>query len=509
MVEIASSAIDGSDLTERLLRYLEVSAQPASIDGADDSVNELTLSDAELAIVREVLVGHETMAMRGFQNGPVHAWIVRMLMRLRDRLEDIHGTGKPGPKFAQGAANALAYGYRSLPRLVRPKFGQWQMRLFPGEKAERRIRAEAYRRGLPLDPLLKVVTELPQTRECRTFLLNEKQNIAVGVVVGFDLMKCNDRWAVIEANNGIGQNDQWTIRGKDNPFIEHILEFAAAHNFRNVCIINNDRGLRGMQDELYHNAARRAGIEVEIVEPSSVPSTRHRRSSIIPEMSEPDTLCVRIRSFRAWADFILSNKQSVHESLQSYFLANDIQSLFVPDNAPGWLDRVAWDSGPYPNIVAKLPRADHGVGVAFYKAKDREHALELARSEDDAEFRMGGLHGKLERAAKRGEKFLQAFQPSNLSADGRLGIYRMTVLITPVGNKMLSVTKAVAPKSVPESLPYGVVMDSYPYLVNGGAGAKRYVPDPEEVAELEPVAEILAKANAEILERIFFTTDHG
>jgi hypothetical protein len=226
-------------------------------------------------------------------------------------------------------------------------------------------------------------------------------------------------------------------------------------------------------------------------------------------MTETDTLCVRIRDFRSWPDFVLSNKQSVHGSLQAYFLSQDIRNVFVPDTAAGWLDRVVWDSGPYPNVVAKLPRADHGVGVAFYKAKDKEHALELARSKNDAEFQFGGLHGKLERAAKRGGKFLQSFQPSDLSADGRLGIFRMSVLVTPVGSKMLSATKATASKSVPKSLPYGVVMDPYPYLVNGGVGATRHLPDPEELLELEPVAAILAKANSDILKRTFSTTDHG
>jgi len=202
----------------------------------------------------------------------------------------------------------------------------------------------------------------------------------------------------------------------------------------------------------------------------------------------------------------LSNKRSVHDSLQAYFLGHDIQNVFVPDTLPGWLDRLNWESGPLPNLVSKLPGADHGIGVAFYKARNKEHALELAGQKLGSEFLFGGLLGKLERRTRPEERHLQAFVASSQFADGRLANFRANVLITPVGSKLLSVTKFLALQKIPDSLPYGVVADPRPYLVNGGVGASRHLPEPSEVAALEPVADILAAAMIDRLERHFAIT---
>jgi len=461
----------------------------------------------EQSIAREVLVRHEAMCMRPYAAGPVYTGLVRLLMRARDRVQLQHDAGRPGRRALLGGLNVIAYGCRSLPRVVFPWLERLRVRLFAGRDAAGRLRAALYRDGLPLEPLIDVAGQIPQTPSCRAFVRDDKNHTAVGVVVGFDLLKCGGRWAVIEANSSIGQQDQWLLRKDDNPFIRNMFAFAKAAGFGRLCVVNNDRGLQGMQDRLYREATEATGIGLEIIEPASVPETCHARSAVMPADLEPGTLCVRIRAFPSWPDFVLGNKEVVHRVLRHHFESHGIEDLFVPDSGPGWLERVNWKPGAYPNVVMKLAGADRGIGVAFYKLRDRRELSELMAKGGESAFRHGGMLGRLVRASRAGAFCYQAYVPSDLSAEQRLATYRASVLITPVGSRLLSVTKNVAAKPVPATLDYGPVADPMPYLVHAALGATRTLPDTAEVVSLEKAAVILADAMAANLGRHFRVRD--
>jgi len=496
----------GSGLEERLLGYLAALADSGELGSIDDPKAGFVLNTDEKSIVRQVLVEHEAMLMRGFGTGRVHGSVVRGLMRIRDGVESRVEAGQRWLKRILGLLNVLAYGARSLPRLLYPALERTWVRWFPGRRTERRVRAAIYRSGLQPEPLLDFVNDLPQRKDCIAYRHDRSRNIVVGAMVGVDVLPCGNRWAIIEANTGAGQADQWRLPSDKNPFIENMLDFAKERGFRNLWVINNDRGLHESQDRSYREASARTGVRVQIIEPASIPVSPHRRSPIVPPLDDADTLCVRIRNFPCLPDFVLSDKRHVQETFQAYFRKNRVQDVFVPDTAPGWLERMNWASGGFPNIVSKIPDADKGIGVAFYKAENKRHALDLVSRRDDSDFQVGGLLGLLSRQAKSDERLLQPYVPSDVTADGRLEKYRMNLLVTPMGGKLLSVTIIGAAKPVPDSLPYGVVSDPYPFLVNAFEGSSRRRPTASELAALEPLADILAEAMADNLERRFSVT---
>jgi hypothetical protein len=202
----------------------------------------------------------------------------------------------------------------------------------------------------------------------------------------------------------------------------------------------------------------------------------------------------------------MSNKRQVQESLQSYFSENGISDVRVPDTRAGWLQRIEWDSGRFPNLVAKLTDSERGVGVRFFKARNLQQANELAGPRAQAESsRIGGMLGEAIRRSKSGDALLQPFVRSHLFDRDRLVNYRVNVLVTPVGNELLSVVKLVGLEPVPTKLAYGVVRNPVPYLVNGGGGAQICLVDASEIAALVPVARTLGKAMSSILDARFQT----
>jgi hypothetical protein len=264
--------------------------------------------------------------------------------------------------------------------------------------------------------------------------------------------------------------------------------------------------MQGRQEAQYQEGAAKFGISIAIVEPASTNNATRCRSPTMPAIDQPATLCVRIRDFPTWPDFQMSNKLQVQQSLQSFFDRNGISDVRVPDTSAGWQERIDWNSRRFPNLVAKLPDADGGIGVTFYKARDIAHARQLvADGASRGSGRIGGMLGAAIRRSRRSQVLLQPYQESRLFEGERLVIYRLNVLVTPVGTVMLSATKYTASQPVPVELPYGVVHDPAPYLVNGGVGALRSHPDASELEALAPVADTLGYAMSGLLRQRFDT----
>ena len=93
--------------------------------------------------------------------------------------------------------------------------------------------------------------------------------------------------------------------------------------------------------------------------------------------------------------------------------------------------------------------------------------------------------------------------PGDLSPEGRLFKYRVNLLVTPVGNTMLSSVAVTAPKPIPSELATGLVTDPFPYIANAFEGSIRRRPDEQESARLASAAGIIGLALASKLEQQF------
>lgn len=504
------SNADELDFIARVIWYLESQTNRPEDCLPNEQEPPLILSNDEQIAVRATLVAHESMRMSPYRTGRLQIGVVLLLMKMRDKAELLHQRGFWAGKSLHDLAKVLAFGVRALPRRVIPWLSMQAVKRKPAITLSENLRQQIYKKALPLHPLLRCVSDLPQNRDGRAFEVDAERHIVVGSVIGFDALRCADGFTILESNTGVGLPIHSVTKNNVNPFVEGIFGFAEEHQFRNVVVFYNGRGLEGRQDEQYAEAASRFGISLKIIEPDCATSGARPRSSFIPEFSQRDTVCVRIRDFPTWPDFLMSNKVSVQDTLQSFLTRNAKATLRVPDTTAGWRDRIEWDSGRYPNLVEKMGDAGGGLGVTFYKARNWDHAKELMRARRQRPFsRIGGMHGEFTRRTQSPEVMLQPFNRAVLSQDDRLAIYRINVLITPVGNKMLSVDKYVGAAPVPESLPYGIVQNPVPYLVNGDLGATEQHPDESEFVELESVADTLGEAMASLMNAHFLITRRG
>jgi len=206
------------------------------------------------------------------------------------------------------------------------------------------------------------------------------------------------------------------------------------------------------------------------------------RSYGIPPIDQDDTLVVRLKSYPTSLDNLFDLKRACSRALELYRLATGDSDLLLPaSSADPILGEVDADD-PYPNVVYKLPELDQARGVYFLKARSVEHARELA----DEAVQTSSHRGLQERIlfAMTGRSGLfQPYVKSSLLPDRRLYIIRAHVLITPVGVEMLSAHRVVTGTGIPGSLPFGVVADTRPYLVNFSANSRyEIVPSDEESA---------------------------
>jgi len=431
-------------------------------------------------------------------------------MTIRNKAKNNKERGYWGSDAVLELADVLAFGFRALPRRVKPWLSVLALKKRRVSQLHEKLRQQIYKKSLPMHPLLDCVTKMPQVRNCPAFEFDNQQRVLVGSVIGFDVLPCSDGFTVVEANIGVGQQFQRYLHNDTNPFIENIFEFGNKQGFENIEIINNDRGLPIRQEEQYREVASNYNMTVRIIEPASTNWHGRYRSSFMPAHVTRNTLRVRIRNFPSWPDFLMGNKSSVQTSLQNFFLSNTIKNVRVPDTTADWMSRIDWDSGRFPNVVAKMSDADGGVGVLFLKARSAENVRRLlVANSKQSSGRIGGILGAVSRSSISKEVLLQPFERSRFFDGDRLAIFRINVLITPLGNKMLSATKYLGDEPVPETLPFGRVLDPMPFLVNGGVRASRHIPTDAEHEELEPVAEALGKAMAHLLKQHFVTSISG
>ena len=460
-----------------------------------------SFSQEQLEIIRRSIEIHDQSILAGYRLGGWHRFIVRLLMRIRDAAERRKADRLSHP-LSLDFANVLAFGARLVPRRVASAWFRRRIHRNRHSDPAKKLLSEMYRRGFDPRMLVDLATNIRQPREFRSFWHDVDRNIVHSLVVGLDCLPTGDGWTIVESNSSIGQSEQWELDCNPNYFIENMLNFAGERGCRNVVVVNNDRGLQGPQEEYYLKAAAARNMDIDIVEPDSVPAPKRQRSPVIPRINTSNTLCVRIRNFKSVVDYPVTDKEKVLEIVARYVKRNAVEFVTTPDQADGWIDRVEWDSGEFPNLVSKLPDTEHGTGIVFYKARCKQEGLKLA-AESHKHRRVGGLLGKAVRQSSLRDPFLQPYVRTNLYPDRLLANFRANLLISPVGCRLLSVTKIMTVNPVPAELEFGVVKYPNPYLANSSGGMVEYLGTKEEFDRLQPVALAVGDALSEYLSAHF------
>ncbi|MEW6587282.1 MAG: hypothetical protein AB1442_16945, partial [Nitrospirota bacterium] len=219
--------------------------------------------------------------------------------------------------------------------------------------------------------------------------------------------------------------------------------------------------------------------KLSMVEDGYLPKSKYGHSFCIPPIPEDHTLVVRTRFYRTSLDYLFQNKRASDMVLRDYRQYSSNPDILLPDTGIGNVMGNSDEHEPFPNIVYKMPERDEGKGIVFLKAQSFAHAQELLNSCR----RLNGAARFMERLYSTVEDsrgMCQAYVKP-LMLDGRF-VYKIRshVLVTPIGMRYLSAHRVISGFPVPTELPFGIVQDPRPYLVNLASCSRYEVLSPDE-----------------------------
>ena len=280
---------------------------------------------------------------------------------------------------------------------------------------------------------------------------------------------------------------------KRDPFVSNLFEFAADHGYRNLIFINNkSQNLNEETADQMATEASQRNIKLTIIEDAYMPHSKHERRFEIPEPEKDHTLVARAKLYPTSLDYQFHNKRASSRALKIYEMHFAEPGLLVPNSGEDPVLGDIAEDAPFPNLVYKLTERDAGGGVLFIKAHSKEHAGELVEEaliKRHKKERLDSIYSLVE--DQKG--IYQSYIHSSMLSGRRLYKIRAHVLITPVGLQYLAGHRVISRFSVPDTLPFGIVENHRPYLVNLASSDNYEGIPPEEEQSLRQAVLAIAK----------------
>jgi hypothetical protein len=344
----------------------------------------------------------------------------------------------------------------------------------------------------PRDFAVCYAQNIPQPEAYRGFWHDPSLHNTYGVVIGIDLVPTPEGCWYIESNLNFGLKSARSDLYERDPFVANIIKFAEKHGYRHLMIVHNtsshlDKAMAMQYEE--ESVAR--GIKLTIVEDIYLPNSKYIQSFCIPSLDEKGTLVVRTKLYHTALDYLFDNKKAVQKALEIYKAFSFDPSLLLPITKPEPVLEKVEEGDPFPNLVFKFPDQDIGKGVFFLKATSPDHAHMILKEAIKLN-RPRGFTDLLHSLIQERNGFFQIYIRPSLLKGNTLYKVRSYVLITPIGVQFLSAHRFISRFMVPDNLPFGVVKDPRPYLVNSTTSSALEIVPPEE--ELSVVSASLAIA---------------
>ncbi len=446
--------------------------------------------------IREAIRQRDATWLRGHEPGSLYLALIRALFALRSRLHASKGKSR-AVVLARQLADALAFGARRAPselirRLARLG-GSLSVRV--GRRAP--LLAVLDAAGIDVRPLaVCYARQLAQPDEYRGYWHDPTARQTVGIAAGIDFLPTEDGFRFIECNINFAQRAERSALYESDPYVENLLDFAIERGYRRLVVVDSAaNGIDPATARRLEQGARKRALALTLVDRESVPRSAYQRRYSLPTIDSRDTLIVRTRSYPTTLDYVADMKQASVSALERYLQVHQEPELLLPESGPEPVLGHVAPNEPFPNVVYKLPEIDQARGVYFLKADSPEHARRIL-GEAMRAAAGGSLVAKLERLAGNRAGIFQAYYKSRMRPDRRLYIVRAHVLITPVGVRLLSAHRVISGRTIPDSLPSGVIADPAPYLVNYSAGSWYEVVPPEEAPAVARATEAVGRGLA-------------
>jgi hypothetical protein len=345
----------------------------------------------------------------------------------------------------------------------------------------------------PRDFAVCYAQNIPQLEAYRGFYHEASRHNTYSVVIGIDLLPTPEGYWYVESNLNFGMSYTRTALYDSDPFVANLIEFASEQGYRHLMIVNNTSSyVNRVMAKQFEEMAKARKIKLTIVEDAYLPKSDYIQSFSIPSLAEDGTLVVRTKFYRTSLDYLFQNKRASCRAIEMYKQCSSDPELLLPiTSAEPQLDKVDKDD-PFPNLVYKLPEKDEGKGLIFLKAESPDHAQRLL-SEAIRMNHARGLTDRLYSLIEDRKGIFQSYVRSLLLKGRRLYKIRAHVLLSPIGVKFLSAHSVISGFTVPEHLPFGVVKDPRPYLVNLSSSSEYAILSSEEESAVVKSALSVAK----------------
>jgi hypothetical protein len=409
------------------------------------------------------IADEDKWTMRGHEDGSWHVKLTRIFRKLRRKFQNYKF--KVPAKIARhlsilfqnGPAHAIYHAYRFLTQVkcalsVRPSLHL----IVKNAVTVPRNFAVCYARNIP------------QLESFRGFWSDQTRHNTYGVITGLDLLPSSKGYWFIESNLNFGMSLERIRLYKYNrdPFVSNLVGFAAHNGYRNLIFVNNmsqhlnDKTAKQMMDE-----ALSKNIKLTIIEDLYLSHSNYERRFEIPSLDNGNTLVARAKFYPTSLDYLFHNKRASTRALAVYNMHCSEPSILIPRTGEyPVLENIDEDT-PFPNLVYKLPERDAGGGIIFIKARSKNHARKLVE-EAMMKKRQKKFLGSLYAMMEDQKGIFQSYIHSPMLSGRKLYKIRAHLLITPAGLQFLSAHRVISRFRVPETLPFGIVKNQRPFLVN-------------------------------------------
>lgn len=398
---------------------------------------------------------------------------------------------------------------------------RWASRAWDGpsrlaERTYRLRRLQAWQRGtrVTVEDLLAAIGKRPQwllgdyvrgvrvDERCRGFHWDRAREQLFGQLIGVDLLPTARGVWCVEANISTAFNEGRRAVLDPEPSVAVLFREAAAAGVRHVVWQDMERSeVRPWLLRELHEAAHAHGMTVDVRESYRIPSRSDLAKGeprpgkfIHSAMGQAQGTFVLRRSTFAWgSDFLVSNKAPFIRGVHAVLEALADGRAHVPTMSADPADVFAEAEEDLPNLVYKYPDIEKGEGVFFMRARDPEHANELAETVDRATGEPAGL--------------FQPFVCSRLLEGRRVYDVRCELLITPKGARHVFSIRREAMQSLPQGLPDGLVTSSGVFTSNLATGGRFAPVDPSEADEVRDAALAIGDALVAALNNTFETME--
>ena len=333
----------------------------------------------------------------------------------------------------------------------------------------------------------------------RGFHLNRERNVAWGYLIGIDLILAPDGVWCVEANlNTAAYNDEYRYHWDSTGGIRRVFEAAREWGFDRIWW--HDQDLREISPWLMATLLDTAAAnEMEVIAkedyrvpprpgfPSGLPRPGKRLTS--PLNPPPDTLVVRRNGYGVGSDKVISDKEPFIRTMAFELSRTGDERCRVPGMTRMPPEPFPEPSENLPNLVYKYPSWGKGEGVFFLRARDRGHAVSLARSLDRERGEPPGL--------------FQHFVRSRLLPGRRVYDVRSEILVTPMGIAPILSFRREASKPLPDTVEDGIVPNPGNLTSNVSTGGTATQVPPEEEPEILSAVHAIGEALVRSFQRGF------